>query len=327
MSKIIIGIHGLRNKPPKKLLEKWWKQAIREGLKAIGHPRRFFRFKLVYWADILYPKPLDPAEKNRSHPLYIDEPYVPARLTIRKRPSQLRKMVLDYFEKQLDRILLNEDLSINYSAITDLIIRRYFRDLDIYYSKTCKDRRNCDRPAKNVIREELAQMLRKHKNKEILLIAHSMGSIIAYDVLAYSVPHINIHTLVTMGSPLGLPVVMAKILSEQGEKIEKKIVACTPENVSTNWFNFSDLKDKVAVNYNLSDDYKENSHHVIAVDTIVYNDYKRGENRNPHKDFGYLRTPELAAVIHNFLSGGRPRIIIWITDRIYQFLEKVFKNS
>ena len=35
MAKVIIAIHGLANKPPKKLLENWWKKAINEGYELI----------------------------------------------------------------------------------------------------------------------------------------------------------------------------------------------------------------------------------------------------------------------------------------------------
>ena len=36
MKKIIIGVHGLGNKPPADVLEKWWAASIQEGLAAIG---------------------------------------------------------------------------------------------------------------------------------------------------------------------------------------------------------------------------------------------------------------------------------------------------
>ena len=52
MRKVIIGIHGLGNKPPKALLKIWWKKAIREGLKAIGHSRFFVKFELIYYKVI-----------------------------------------------------------------------------------------------------------------------------------------------------------------------------------------------------------------------------------------------------------------------------------
>ena len=60
MDKIIIGIHGLGNKPPKDLFDNWWQQSIAEGLKRIGRPRHDFNFELVYWADSLHPVPLNP---------------------------------------------------------------------------------------------------------------------------------------------------------------------------------------------------------------------------------------------------------------------------
>jgi len=327
VSKIILGIHGLGNKPPKRLLERWWKYSLAEGLRAIGHPGSFFKFKLVYWADFLYPEPLDPAVKDKNDPLYIANPYIPARTVIQKIPRTLKKRVLDYIQRQLAKIFLNEDLSINYESVTDLIIRRYFRDLDIYYSKQCLDSKQCSRPAKEVIREELARMLRKYRRKDILLIGHSMGSIIAYDVLTQSAPDVRIHTLVTMGSPLGLPPIMIKILAEQGKKARRHITSPTPENITTAWHNFSDLQDRVATDYALSDDYAANSRHVRAIDTIVANSYKYKGNPNPHNVYGYLRTPELARVIVEFLNAGRPRALVWLSAHINHVLDTVRWNK
>jgi hypothetical protein len=323
MPKIILGIHGLGNKPPKRLLERWWKDSLKEGLRAIGHPRRFFKFKLVYWADFLYPEPLDPGVRDKKDPLFIANPYIPARTVIQKRPLTLRKKVLDYIQRQLAKIFLNEDLSINYESVTDLIIRRYFRDLDIYYTKQCLDRKQCTRPAKEVIREELARVLRKYRRRDILLIGHSMGSIIAYDVLTHSVPDFHTHTLVTMGSPLGLPPVMIKILAEQRKKPKKHLRVRTPENIVKAWHNFSDLKDRVATDYTLSEDYHANSRKVRAIDTIVYNNYEYKGTPNPHNVYGYLRTPEMSHVIDAFLSAGRPQALIWLNAHINHLLEKI----
>ena len=319
MPKIILGIHGLQNKPPKRLLERWWKDALKEGLRGIGRPRRFMRFRLVYWAHCLHSQPLDPKIHDKKNPLCIANPYIPARPGKKKRPGSFRKKVLDYIRRQLRKIMINDDLSINYTAVTDLIIRRYFRDLDIYYTKQCSDRHNGVRPAKEVIREELARMLRKHRRSDILLIGHSMGSIIAYDVLTQSVPDIPIHTLVTMGSPLGLPPIMIKIRAEQGKKAKRDITCQTPGNITTAWYNFSDLRDRVATDYSLSDDYAANSRHVRAVDTIVYNDYEYQGTSNPHNVYGYLRTPELAHVIDGFL---RPKAFIRLSDTINHIVDK-----
>jgi len=327
MSKIIIGIHGLGNKPPKRLLKKWWKKSIREGLKAIGHPRLFLKFELVYWANFLHPVPRNPKIKDKKDPAFLNEPYTPDQAAIKHRPGKIRQKFLDYLEKQLDKIFLKEDLSIYFAHVSDLIIHRFFKDLDIYYSRTYINIHGKARLVKDIIREQLARIIKKHKNKDILLIGHSMGSIIAYDVLAQNVPHINIDTFVTIGSPLGLPIIMSKIASEQKKTLVKKAKLGTPENVLRNWFNFSDLKDKVAINYNLRDDYKENSNRVRAIDKIVYNNYEYNGKRNPHKIYGYLRTPELSRVIHEFLNHDRNKRLDRLVDKINNWLARLFSKK
>lgn len=313
MSRIIIGIHGLGNKAPKRILKKWWKNAIKEGLAAIGYPRFSFRFELVYWAHVLHPEPLNPNESNPDSPYFLHYPYIPARNYRRYYPNKLKSKVLRLLERQMDKILLNKDMSINFSAITDLIIRRYFKDLDVYFSQHAIGTRNAERLAKDVIREQLIKILRKHRRKEILLIAHSMGSIIAYDVLTLKGTNLRINTLVTIGSPLGLPVIISKIYYEQHQQYSKKVRICTPETVEKHWYNFSDPDDKVALDPTLNDDYQENNFHVRAVDVVVQNNYEKNGHRNPHNAFGYLRTPELAEVLHVFLEEGKPKFICrWI---------------
>ena len=66
MACVIIGIHGLGNKPPKKQLEHWWKLAMMEGLKTHGFHTKLPNFELVYWADILNERPLSESEKDKN---------------------------------------------------------------------------------------------------------------------------------------------------------------------------------------------------------------------------------------------------------------------
>jgi len=324
MSKIIIGIHGLGNKPPEELLRKWWKKAIREGLKAIGQPRLFFKFELVYWAHFFHPEPLNPKEKDKKHKLYLRESYAPAGEFTTQRTSKWKRKVLDYIERQLDRILLNKDKSISFPAITDFILHHYFRDLEEYYTSTCVEPHASPCPAKAVIRRQLTRALEKHRGKDILLIAHSMGSIIAYDVLLRLPPEVKIDTFVTIGSPLGLPVIMGKIMEELGSHAPEDRILRTPESILREWHNFSDLQDKVAMNYNLGDDYEENSRYIRAADHVVHNNYEIHGARNPHKSYGYLRAPELAKVIHEFLNRGKSKGVVFLADKINKSLSRIF---
>ncbi|MEE4311225.1 MAG: hypothetical protein V2J62_05095 [candidate division KSB1 bacterium] len=320
MSKIIIGIHGLGNKPPKRVLKKWWKKAIREGFDNIERPRKFFKFKLVYWAHYLHPEPLDPAITDKKDPLYVEYPYLPGDNERRKKPSRLRRKILDYLEKQMDKIFLNDDYTINFSAISDMIIHRYFKDLEIYFSSAPYDATKPDVLVKDVIRNELIRILRKYRRKEILLIGHSMGSIIAYDVLNSTNTRVKVNTFVTIGSPLGLPVVISKIVPGKSVVPGQETEVRAPENVYNKWYNLSDLEDRVAIDYNLAGDYAPNSHNVMVEDSIVVNDYEREGNKNPHKSYGYLRTPELAEVLDAFLDHGRSKFHI----RILKFINRLF---
>jgi len=308
MPEIIIGIHGLGNKPPPKTLKAWWKLSLREGLKQIGAADTFFDFELAYWADYMYSTPLNRRIKDADHPLYIEDPYFPAPQGVEpEKPSELRQKILDYVDGQLNKLFLNENLSINYQSITDFIIHHFFRDLEAYYNDYCvkKTLQACE--AKVAIGLHLADVLRKHREKKIMLIAHSMGSIIAYDVLTAYAPEVDIDTLVTIGSPLGLPVIQRKLMvdNKSGDALNKMLR--TPENILQNWYNLSDLKDKISIDYRIGDDFAANSRQVRPADKIVVNNYKFRALQNPHKSFGYLRTLEMATIVRDFLETGRSR--------------------
>lgn len=300
MAKVIIGIHGLGNKPPKEMLEDWWRKAMLEGLDKLSKPYDFPKFELVYWADILHDKPLDEHIKDENDPYFLNEVYTPGLRDFLPEEHSLRQKILDFLENQLDKLFLNDDLTINYSGISDAVIHRYFMDLEIYYSKECvnKDDERCE--ARKLIRERLVEVLNKYKDDKIFLIGHSMGSIIAYDVLTFLTPEIDIDTFITIGSPLGFPVVQGKIAAEWNIRKLAPPKLKTPPGVKKHWYNFADLKDKVALIYHLSKNYEANLGGISPRDFIVQNDYKINGEFNPHKSFGYLRTPELSKVLYKF---------------------------
>ena len=330
MSKVIIGIHGLGNKPSKKILEEWWIKSILEGLEGIEKKKFDFNFELIYWADVLNEKPLDETIIDQEDPYYLKEKYYPAPQNFIPRPHQLRQKILGFLEKQMDKIFLNEDLSINYSFISDIIIHKYFRELEIYYTEKCYDENNIKCNAKDIIRNRAVDVLEKYKNDEIMLVAHSMGSIIIFDVLTFILPELKIDTFITMGSPLGLPVIMSKIAAEQNMKVHNNEKLKTPPAVEMNWYNFSDLEDKVAMNYDLGDDYNENSKGVKAIDMIVHNNYQINGERNPHKVYGYLRTPEFSAVLYEFLIREKLKPSLWFFEyskNVYERINKFLKST
>jgi hypothetical protein len=305
MGKIIIGIHGLGNKPSKPLLEKWWELAMIEGLQSNNYKTVLPHFEMVYWADIIYDKPLDESEKDKNSPWFIEERYTKAPDNFHVESHERRKKLIDFLRRQMNRIFLSDDLCLNYSFISDVIIKKYFKDLEIYYTENSTDENGNVRMAYDVIRGRLFSKLEEHRNDDIMLISHSMGSIIGFDVLTFLATDIKINTFVTLGSPLGLPVVISKIAAEQKKrgKITNHMMA--PPGITNNWSNFSDILDKVAFDYKLSDSFLSNNLGIKPVDFLVVNNYVMNGIPNPHKSFGYLRTPEFSNILNDFILSGK----------------------
>jgi len=300
MKNVIIGIHGLKNKPPKKLLEEWWIKSIREGLKNIGYQSTTFQFELVYWADLEYAKPLNPVNTDPKDPLFLEHPYVSNTYDESfEKESKTKKKILDTIEDGFDMIILHKNKFGGIEKIVDKTIRKMFQDLDAYYHGFCKiDKKQI---AKQAFRNRLKEVLQKHKKDRIMIIGHSMGSIIAYDTLTQDVPKLNIDTFITVGSPLGFPLIVKKILLEQNEKVYPDAKPQTPDSIISDWFNFSDLDDKITLDYNLADDYFPNNLNINPVDIVINNNYEYNGQKNPHKVYGYLQNKEVAKVIGRFL--------------------------
>lgn len=322
--KIIIGIHGLGNKPAKWLLKKWWKQSIYQGLKSAGYPRPFIKFKLVYWANHIYPKALNPLITDKKHALYLEDPYTRCKTSSAQiRFKKLKIKFLEKLENILDNIFFKKQSIVNLDLIADVLLKHFFRDLYLYYHQEEVTDKKTGLTVKQAIRKELEKILTKYQNKQILLIAHSMGSIIAYDVLTHTRPRIKVQVLMTIGSPLGLPVIMKKAFQELKQNYSKNKRLPVPDTVTRHWYNLSDLDDRVSINYNLADDYKTNSRQVRPVDLQVINSYRYKDIINPHKSYGYLQTPEAAKIIHEFLGEARDNIFAHIENKVNSIIKKI----
>lgn len=288
MSYKIIGVHGLANKPEEKTLQRWWKRSILEGLKRnCGNTEQKISFEIVYWADIDYAAPV-PDSQN-------PEPYlkVAGNGKLRTYEDGWRD---DVVAGVLGTVAKPLDWAKRYfgvGKVADAVLAAKLQDLSKYYKNAGK---------RNAMRNRLRDKLLNSSGERIMLIAHSMGSIIAYDVLRemgrqdrdFRVDH-----FVTIGSPLGLPHVKDKIWKENH-------LVRTP-SVVRKWTNFADRRDPVALDVHLSDDYKENDADVKVRDDLVINSYtgksKPGKQGKPnhHKSYGYLRTPEMSNAIRSFL--------------------------
>jgi hypothetical protein len=302
-NKLIVGIHGLANKPEKEVLLKWWETSIREGLlknENEGNPQ--FEYEMVYWRQFLYLNALHRNEEFYFDQLYNSEPYVEAK------EGKLKVWKDSFFDavaaKAFD--LGGETLDtlknrLGFNSLADAVLGKLLKDLHLYYE---------DGDIRAKLRNSLTEVLLANQGKEIMVVSHSMGSIVAYDaltLLGQTHPGFEVDYFVTIGSPLGLPHVRAKIVEEFTHRVEVKNRVRTPTVVKKRWLNYADRRDPVALDVKLSDDYSGNAGGVKCEDDLVNNDYrikKRGEkeeSRNHHKSYGYLRTPEFSKLVKEFL--------------------------
>jgi len=286
----IIGIHGLAQKPAKPTLTKWWKAAICEGL---NHNIQKYRkkaikptdlnFSMVYWNELMGEGRILEVKQLREN----NDHYQPAvagdiqwhrSRTLEKTRIKWRELLGDITEAIM---------RLSEGQVSREVMRIKLQDLSRYY----KDQVLMDR-----LHGLLKGILIRHENERILLISHSMGTIIAYDVLIQLAEEaenqsLMIEHFITMGSPLGLPFITERIQQEGKPPV--------PGNVNR-WTNFADMSDPVCADPYLADDYEKSGRNVEVVDQLVLNDWPH--DGLSHKSYGYLRTPEVSKAIAKFIG-------------------------
>ncbi len=149
-------------------------------------------------------------------------------------------------------------------------------------------------------REMLKMPLRAawESGRPVLLAAHSMGSVIAYDAL-WEMSHdkrdeLRVDLFLTMGSPLGQSYLQRRILGH-----DRSGAARYPNNIRR-WVNLSAVGDMTAVNPYLENDFGEMVELglVECIDDIeIFNFYRHDGELNVHAEYGYLVNKATAAVV------------------------------
>ncbi|MFQ5609970.1 MAG: hypothetical protein ACE5F8_06840, partial [Woeseiaceae bacterium] len=139
--------------------------------------------------------------------------------------------------------------------------------------------------------------------RRVLLIAHSMGSVIAYDSL-WEMTHVTqdsarIDHWLTCGSPLGQ------------NYLQKRIKGCIeagnarfPHNVR-HWTNIAAVGELTAIDPALANDFGEMLELglVDAIDDLeIYNRYRVDGRLNVHAEYGYLANEVTGRVISDWWS-------------------------
>lgn len=195
------------------------------------------------------------------------------------------------------------------AGITDMLgvavplTRIFLRDIGHYW--------NPDSEFGSKLRCRLTEPLKEalSQGDDILLIAHSLGSMIAYDVLwkfSYYGEYQRLRdarpnpvTLITLGSPLGNETVKKELKGADAHGTRRY-----PTLIDT-WENFAAVGDYVSHDEKIEDDYRmmRRKNMVSSIrDHKIYNLALRHEVSNPHHGVGYLIHPRVINVIAEWLA-------------------------
>ena len=135
-------------------------------------------------------------------------------------------------------------------------------------------------------------------HRPVLLMAHSMGSVIAFDTLwemtHNGIDHVDVDLFLTMGSPLGQDYIQKRINGNSASGRQRY-----PGNVR-HWKNLSAVGDLTAIDPWLANDFSEMLT-LGLVDTFhdkeIYSAFRYDGAQNVHSEYGYLANEMTAEIV------------------------------
>ncbi|SMF44015.1 hypothetical protein [Desulfovibrio gilichinskyi] len=255
----VIFIHGISNKPAPNELKRIWLEALselREDSSGFDLAAAGVKSTFIYWADLFYDTPLSPGDYESTSDDFSDG--LSSNLELDDDPWTQK--MLEHFpitdEDTFDAVTVKSGVE-GYKRIPlpwvvkKIIIKRLLKEVHDYLFNVGGVRKT--------IRSRVVSALNNAKSDgRVVLVGHSQGSIIAYDVLTCeSLDCPEIDSFMTFGSPLGIDEVQDKLSWNRENGF--------PGKVKGDWVNIYDSGDLVSkLDARLSDDFKKNGNKVIV---------------------------------------------------------------
>ncbi|MFG2288359.1 alpha/beta fold hydrolase [Streptomyces sp. NPDC048595] len=310
MPPTVVYVHGNGNKPRAELLKSQWDTALFG--RDMGAASR-----MAYWAPVRYPAPLpdlrpDPLDGG---PELIEELPAMAERAEAEPPEEFVARTLDEARREAGDLGLEGRAGLEERALADwlrdmtyladtlahageseelsaelplealplpqsgrtalfrLLVKHAFQDVHAYFF-------GGSGPA---MRQVVARSLDGLDGGPLVVVGHSLGTIIAYEVLMEQGREVEL--LVTLGSPLAI--------SEVQDHLARP--PAVPAGVAA-WRNASDLRDLVALDHTLRPEYAPQER---VTDLLVTND-----SRNHHGITEYLAQRQVREPVQRIFDDG-----------------------
>jgi hypothetical protein len=295
---LVIYVPGIKPKPPsgehraalwRCLLEGVRRADSRTAADLAQHPGCF---SLVSWAHVFY---------DTQRDLALDMPGIERILAI-PRPEARDLSEAGSWRRRLKRslYLLCDAFPPLFDLVGDPNMRATLRDTRRYF----RDDGGMAVKVRQMVADALLEAWRT--DRRVLLFGHSLGSVIAFDVLwelshRFSVPG-KVDLFLTIGSPLGLSFVRRQLLG--GRETGRRRY---PTNVRR-WVNLAAVGEMTALERSFSSVWSEMRDLGLVEqisDRLDLQTYFRGpEGLNVHKCYGYMVNPVVGSTIAQWWKGG-----------------------
>lgn len=287
----IIYVPGINPKPaPEQHRQLLWR-TILEGIRrsepqlvseVSAHPDCF---RLISWNYLYY---------NQTRDISDDLPWIDA-LINKHGPTAEDIRDTKNWQRKLAKILFSAgDMLPFIIPLLPKTIRQIASETNRYFN----NENGIALDVRELLKQELRPML--SAGERVLLIGHSLGSVIAYDTL-WELSHREqlsgkVGLFLTMGSPLGMYYVQRRL---KGYRLNGR--QCYPTNICR-WVNISSVGDITALDRVFRDDFSRMLELGI-IESIedhsesIYNFFRSDEGLNVHRSYGYLVNPAVGYII------------------------------